>query len=94
MEYFRRQFDQRTTVQTNRQVLSGLSSQILLLAIGCVNLGMFVILMTTEGKRGDPNGVVVYFRIAVASSFAMVLTCGFGIRRSIRRLLLEAPPAQ
>ena len=93
MYSFKRPFDQRKP-QSRGQIISNLYGQIMLLAIGCINSGMFVVLIITDTKRGDPFGTVVSLRVGVAASLALVLGSAFWIHRSIRSLKAESRHTQ
>ena len=93
MERMRSYFNKRKTVQSPAQVVLGLYGQIALLAIGCFNLGLTIVLLVGEIKRGDPFGTLVNFKVEAVVSFLMILGSAFWIRKSVRRLSAESSSA-
>lgn len=92
MEPIRSYFNKFKTIQSREQIVSGLYGQIAFLAIGCFNMGLGIAILAREIKRGDPFGTVVSFKVLVATSFLMVLSSAFWIRKSVRGLLAAPAP--
>jgi len=65
---------------------------IMLIAIGSFNLGVGILTLMRDWKRGNPHGAVSLEIAGIAASFLIVLLSAIFIRIWIRRLLAQLPP--
>lgn len=60
--------------------------QIILIAVGAFNLGIFITLLMSSMNTGDPYGAAGSFKFAAIASALMVLTSAIFVQIWIRRL--------